>query len=139
MGLYKTNFVRKRVKNVDSTLLGDYNSRWYRGIFCLLDVLKLPYFKVSVMRYITNPNFLMREIGGECVLVPVGDAGVFDNSLLSLNSSCSFLWKCFQDGCTVEEAVEKAMEHFDGEREIIEQDVKLFVNEYKEYHLLEEA
>ena len=24
--------------------------------------------------YKTNPNFLMREIGGECVLVPVGQA-----------------------------------------------------------------
>lgn len=34
----------------------------------------------SVRRFKANPNFLLREIAGGVVLIPVGDAGVFENS-----------------------------------------------------------
>lgn len=89
--------------------------------------------------YQANPNFLMREIGGESVLVPVGDADVFENSMLSLNASCSFLWKQFQNPCTVRKAADAAMEEFSAPAEIIEADVKRFVEEYVEYNLLQEC
>ena len=36
----------------------------------------------GVRLFIANPDFLLREIGGEAVLVPVGEAGVFENSVI---------------------------------------------------------
>ena len=49
----------------------------------------------DVRLFIANPDFLLREIGGEAVLVPVGEAGVFENSVISLNDTCRFLWQQF--------------------------------------------
>lgn len=90
------------------------------------------------VRYRANPNFIAREIGGDSVLVPVGDTGVFDNSIISLNRTFSFLWQLFQQPCTPEEAVDAAAQQFSGPRDIIEQDIKSFVNQLLQYRLLEE-
>lgn len=89
-------------------------------------------------RYQASPNFLLREIGGECVLVPVGEAGMFDNAILSLNETCGYLWKLFQMPCTVTEAVKKAKQDFDGDEAAMEKDIQDFVNAYLEVQLLEE-
>ena len=90
------------------------------------------------VKYRANPDFLMREIGGEYVLVPVGQAGLFENSMLSLNATCGYLWKMFQMPCTIDQAVEKAQADFDGPADEIERDVRLFVREYLKYKLLVE-
>lgn len=89
--------------------------------------------------YKSNPNYLMREIMGEIVLVPVDDAGAFENSMLSLNSTCSFLWKQFLTPCTAKSAADAAKENFSAPAEIIEQDVCRFVEEYLKYNLLLEC
>ena len=38
-------------------------------------------------KYKANPDFLLREVAGEAVLIPVGEAGVFENSVISLNDT----------------------------------------------------
>ena len=50
-----------------------------------------------IRRFKANSDFLLREVAGEAVLVPIGEAGVFENSVISLNETCSFLWKFFQE------------------------------------------
>ena len=35
----------------------------------------------GVRRFKANPDFLLREVAGEAVLVPIGEAGVFENSV----------------------------------------------------------
>ena len=49
--------------------------------------------KGAIKKYRANPDFLLREVAGEAVLIPVGEAGVFENSVISLNDTCSFLWR----------------------------------------------
>lgn len=90
------------------------------------------------VRYRTNPNFLMREIGGESVLVPVGDAGRFENSVLSLNRTCSFLWKVFEAPHTIQEAVDAAKECFSAPDGEMERDIIAFVTQSVELQLLQE-
>ena len=38
-------------------------------------------------RYQVNPNFILREVAQEAVLVPVGDAGRFEGTMISLNAT----------------------------------------------------
>ena len=59
--------------------------------------------KGAIKKYRANPDFLLREVAGEAVLIPIGEAGVFENSVISLNDTCSFLWKLFQEPRTEEE------------------------------------
>ena len=93
------------------------------------------FFNASV-KYRGNPNFLIREIGDDIVLVPINDAGVFENCMLSLNQSCGFLWKFFQVPHTAEEAIEEVMKNFSGDEELIARDVHNFINEYVKFNLL---
>ena len=62
----------------------------------------------SKRRFRANPDFILREIAGEAVLIPVGEAGIFENSLISLNDTCSFLWKLFQTPRTAEDVIAQA-------------------------------
>lgn len=89
-------------------------------------------------RYKANSDFLLREICGEAVLVPLGDAGVFENTMLSLNDTCAFLWRFFQSPKTVQEAIAEAKKVYDGSDEEIGQGVCSFVSEYLRYGLLRE-
>lgn len=88
--------------------------------------------------YRANPNFILREIGGEAVLVPIGDAGVFENTMLSLNETCVFLWKFFEFPKTAKDAIDEAKKIYDGPGEEIEQEVCAFINDYLHYGLLME-
>lgn len=92
----------------------------------------------SVRRFKANPNFLLREIAGEAVLIPVGEAGIFENSVISLNESCSFLWRLFQTPRTVEEAVAEARKEYSDPDGVLEQGVYQFIKEYLQYDLLRE-
>ena len=78
----------------------------------------------DVRLFIANPDFLLREIGGEAVLVPVGEAGVFENSVISLNDTCRFLWQQFKE--------------YDDPDGVMEQGINQFVKEYLQYGLLKE-
>lgn len=89
-------------------------------------------------RYKANPDFLLREIGGEAVLVPLGDVGVFENTMLSLNETCAFLWKVFQSPKTAQEAIDEAKAAYDGDASEIEQGVLSFIKDYSHYKLLME-
>lgn len=94
--------------------------------------------KKSARRFKANPNFLLREIAGEAVLIPLGEAGVFENSVISLNESCSFLWQLFQTPRTAEEAIAEAKREYDDPDGVLEQGVYQFIKEYFQYELLRE-
>lgn len=89
-------------------------------------------------KYQTNSNFLLRDIGDEHVLIPIGEAGVLNNSVISLNDTSQFLWKQFLSPITIPEVVEKAKEVYDDPDNAMEQEVIEFVNAYLEVGLLEE-
>lgn len=89
-------------------------------------------------KYKANPDFLLREVAGEAVLIPVGEAGVFENSVISLNDTCSFLWKLFQEPRTEEEVIAEAKTEYSDPDGEMEQGIKSFIEEYVKYGLLKE-
>lgn len=91
------------------------------------------------MRYQVNPNFILREIAGEALLVPVGEAGMFTNSIVSLNVTSLFLWKQFTEPNTIERVIHEAQEVFDDPSGKMEDEVRQFVLEYVKTGLLKEV
>ena len=89
-------------------------------------------------KYKANPDFLLREVAGEAVLIPIGEAGVFENSVISLNDTCSFLWKLFQEPRTEEEVIAEAKTEYSDPDGEMEQGIKSFIEEYVKYGLLKE-
>ena len=90
-------------------------------------------------RYQVNPNFILREVAQEAVLVPVGDAGRFEGTMISLNATSLFLWKVFEQPHTIAEAIEAAKAAYDDPSGRMEQEITLFVNEYVRVGLMKEV
>ena len=66
-------------------------------------------------RLTVNPDFILREIGDECVLVPVVEDGPFQNTMLNMNETAAWLWRHFRKGATPAEVLEIARHEFEGE------------------------
>lgn len=94
--------------------------------------------KGAIKKYRANPDFLLREVAGEAVLVPVGEAGIFENSVISLNETCCFLWKLFQQPRTVEDVIAEARKEYSDPDGEMEQGIRDFMREYLQYGLLKE-
>lgn len=91
------------------------------------------------VRYQTQPEFILREIGQEAVLVPVGAVGELENSMISLNETYAFIWKQFQQPNTLDEAVVAAKAQYDGPEELIEQQVREATLELVKRSILKEV
>lgn len=92
----------------------------------------------GVRMFKANPNFILREVAGEAVLVPVGEAGIFENSVILLNETCRFLWQLFQEPRTEEEVIAEARKEYSDPDGEMEQGIKDFIREYLKYGLLKE-
>ncbi|HJC90135.1 MAG TPA: PqqD family protein [Candidatus Mediterraneibacter excrementigallinarum] len=92
----------------------------------------------DVRMFKANPNFLLREVAGEAVLVPVGEAGIFENSVISLNETCRFLWQLFQEPRTLEDVIAEARKEYSDPDGEMEQGIYDFIREYLKYGLLKE-
>ena len=89
-----------------------------------------------IRKFRANPDFLLREVAGEAVLIPVGEAGEFENSVISLNDTCCFLWKLFQTPRTIEDVIAEAKKEYSDPDGIMEQGIYSFVRDYFEHGLL---
>lgn len=90
-------------------------------------------------RYQTNKDFVLREIAGEAILVPTGDAGVFENSMISMNPTSLFLWKQFEEPCTIDGAIAKAKEIYNDSSGRMEEEIRCFVLEFIRVNLFKEV
>ena len=41
----------------------------------------------------TNENYILREIDGESILIPIGEASEHLNGMIHLTPTASFIWK----------------------------------------------
>lgn len=79
--------------------------------------------------YKANPDVVMREVDGDCLLVPTGN-DIAINGLITLNPIAQFLWQQFQTPSTIPEVLAKAKEKYDDESGSMERDIRCFVNDY---------
>ena len=79
--------------------------------------------------YKANPNIVMREVDGGCLLIPTGN-DIAINGLITLNPIAQFLWQQFQTPSTIPEVLAKAKEKYDDEEGCMEQEIRCFVNDY---------
>lgn len=79
--------------------------------------------------YKANPNLVMREVDGDCLLIPTGN-DIAINGLITLNPIAQFLWQQFQTPSTIPEVLAKAKEKYDDEEGCMERDIRCFVNDY---------
>ena len=83
-------------------------------------------------------GFLLRQVGGNHVVVPVGAQSVDFRCLITLNEVGAFLWQKLTTDCTVADLVEALLGEYDVTAEIATADVERFVAALREKGLLDE-
>lgn len=61
-----------------------------------------------------KPGFILRQLAGENVVVPVGTAGESFNGMIRLNEAGVLLWRELSEGAGKEALAEKLLETYDG-------------------------
>ena len=78
----------------------------------------------------TKKNYILQEVGGEYLVIPVGDASEEFKGILTLNDTAAIYWKEVEKGTTFDNLVTFAMEKFDDiDVETAKQDIKDFLDE----------
>ena len=78
--------------------------------------------------YQANPEYIMREIAGEYILVPTGAELENFNGLAAVNETGVFLWKLLNEKKTFSEIVECFQKEFELTREESWNDVSEFMD-----------
>lgn len=80
---------------------------------------------------------MLREIAGEVILVPVGQASMSLHGMISLTESGAILWKQLQNECSQEELVNVILKEYDVDEATAKEDVESFVNKMKTLGIVE--
>ncbi len=86
-------------------------------------------------KYILKPGYVLREIAGEHLAIPVTAENSTD--IVVLNPVSAILWTELETGKTLDELTDKICENFDINRDEALTDIKDFVNSLIEKNVVE--
>ncbi len=82
-------------------------------------------------------EFVLREIAGDTMLVPVGQTALKMNGMIILDASAALIWKALEEEKSREEILEQIVNRFDVTEETAGKDLDEFLDQMKEADLLE--
>ena len=82
-------------------------------------------------------GFMLREVSGSFVVVPVGAASKDFKGLITLNQTGAFLWKELLNGKTLDELKEALLNEYEISEEIAVKDCEAFVQKLVDGGLVE--
>ena len=82
-------------------------------------------------------GFMLKEVAGTSVVVPVGKASVDFNAMITLNESGAFLWKMLCDDVTEQQLIDALMGEYDVSADTASKDIEKFLENIRTAGLLE--
>lgn len=82
-------------------------------------------------------GFVLRNMGGQPVVVSVGSASKVFNGMIKLNETGEFLWRQLNDEKNEEELVSALLEKYNVSIDVARGDVKEFINILKTPGIIE--
>ena len=82
-------------------------------------------------------KFVLREIAGEFVLVPVGEAARELNGIVTVNELGAFLWNLLQEEQTEQTLLNAVLDAYAVEEERARQDIRGFLQLLRDNHLMD--
>lgn len=73
-------------------------------------------------------EFVLREIAGDCIIIPTGSTVLEFNGLITVNEVGVTLWKMLQDEVTLEQLVQGVLAEYDVEEEVAREDIQEFLD-----------
>lgn len=73
-------------------------------------------------------GFVLRVVGGENVVVPVGEMSKIFHGMINLNETGAFMWKFFSEDHSLEEGIRALCNEYEVEEERARMDVQKFMD-----------
>ena len=86
---------------------------------------------------IIKDNFILREIAGSYVVVPVGDLSLDFSGVITLNETGAFLFERLQKGAEREELLQALLEEYNVTPEKAAADLDIFLKKVSDADVLE--
>jgi hypothetical protein len=83
-------------------------------------------------------EFVLREIVGDIVVIPVGKTALKFQGMIVLNEVSEVIWKCLEQETTFDEILKHVTEEFEVDSETAGTDISEFLEKLREYELLQE-
>ena len=84
-----------------------------------------------------NKDYMLKEIAGETMLVYQNEQSVDFSKVITLNELGAFIFKLIQDNKSEEEIINCILKEYEGEEDVVRNDVYEFVNKLKELKIVE--
>jgi hypothetical protein len=82
-------------------------------------------------------GFILKNVSGKNIVVPVGEEAVNFNGLITLNSSGKMLFEAMHRDVEMIQLVQLMLVHYDIDEETAKNDVNAFVNKLKSKGIIE--
>ena len=74
-------------------------------------------------------EFILREIAGECILVPTGETSQEFNGLITLSDTARFIWENIERADSFEELVKMMLKEYEIDEETAKRDAYNFIDQ----------
>lgn len=82
-------------------------------------------------------GFILRNVAGNNVVVPVGEATIDFNGMMSLNETGAFLFEKMIEGTTKEQLIDQLTGEYEIDADTAKKDVEEFIEKVKKENLFE--
>ena len=83
-----------------------------------------------------DEGFLIRNIAGEDILVPVGSKAVDFNGLITLTPVAAYIFRLLEEGKSEGDLVESILQEYEVDRQTAEDDLTIFLESLREQGVL---
>ena len=83
-------------------------------------------------------GYMLQNVAGYNVVVPIGDEALDFNGMINLNESGAVLWKELEKGATEADMVNALLDEYEITEDVAKADVEVFVKKMREAKLLDE-
>lgn len=83
-----------------------------------------------------KPEYKLKTLAGEHIVVPTGQEAVAFNGILTLNQSGKLLFERLQAGATEHDLIQLLLDTYDVDRQRAEQDVNVFLSKLRQRDIL---
>ena len=85
-----------------------------------------------------SKEFILREIAGEYILVPVGKTALTFNGLVTVNEVCALIWGMLEKGSDVSTIVNGILDEYDVDEQTATADVLEFISYLKSNNIIDD-
>ena len=85
-----------------------------------------------------NKEFVLREIAGDYIIIPIGATALEFNGLITVNEVGVTIWNMLQEEVTMDDLVREILSEYDVEEAVVRADVEAFLGKLVENNIITE-